>query len=272
MKDEQSIAISDELLRSNERFIKARFYRWVLESYGGKWDSVARDVKNHTGVDFDTDSLRQNIRPSNKKAGLGPRRFKDAQKLRALYEFTLHQRYISAAELDDSQRSATVAVTLNEFIDGNAAISKTDNLKIFNGAFQGQIENGDDIETFHLHIDYVKDDQIVRVYGMESIDGIADNAFDEKIVYEGWMVSNENRMGLIFMKHEYDGAHCYLLLQAYPSLGSGLPVTDLALLRYAGAWNRALNKVLSEETGVQETQLSLTGPLDRLCRFLTRID
>ena len=263
-------ALADVDLRQSERLIKARFYRWMTHTYGGLWERAAADVLALTGVDIPAESLRQNIEPVSKKAGIPARRFKDPKRLTALKDFLISQHYLSEAELSQADPSLHAADMLSSFLSGEAATPAYAGWERFRGRFSGHRETAGSIESIDIHIDYRSPDEPVRVTEETRIAYVEAPEMTETNQFTGWAVCNDEGFYMLFLKGTYM-AKCYLVLQTAPAITSEGPIYDIAVVSYDSAWTGTLKKTVTAIHDLADkTEYSLPRGVESLCIFLTR--
>ncbi|PUB90889.1 MAG: hypothetical protein DBP01_05185 [gamma proteobacterium symbiont of Ctena orbiculata] len=254
-----------------ERLIKARFYRWVLHKRGGKWEQVSEDLEIATGCKIPGETLRQNIRPTNKKAGIPSRSFQDPKRLQALCDFVTAAGYLKHEELNrDTGYDALSA--MQTFCGKNDSV----NTQLW-ARLQGDYETGwiaeDYTASLNLSIHYNPRTTVVSATTVEVIEGLEDAASDERSFYEGWAVSNASGLVMFFLRNDFEETlHSYLLLQTKPSILGKTPVETIGLLKYESVWGGELKETV---TDIDEERRAITYALSKslndVCFFLTRL-
>lgn len=263
--------MNEELLRANERRIKARFYLWVLQNLGDNWSGAAKQLEAVTKIKFRPETLRQNIKPSNRKAGKSAHEFRDIRQLKALCDFLLKKRYLYASELTDPANDSFAVNAVRYLVTGRLSLPSMKPFSRFRGMYSGSRDLGEMIETITLYIDYDGNEKPVMVSECcELTSSHAEEEFD-RTFSDGWAIWNGERFHTYLVRNGLD-AQSYQVVQTYPGDGKKERVTDLAVLRYQDAWVGDLVKTETEiSEGIVRTDYQLGHPLDELCFFLTRV-
>lgn len=258
-------------VRSLERLIKARFHRWVMDTYGGFWERASEDVEAVTGVQIPHETLRQNIEPVSQKAGLPPRRIKDLRRLEALKDFLVEKKYLRETELSESGAGEFAASALSIFLNGEDGLFVSRNLEKFRGRFEGERYVSGGIESIELQIDYVGRERPTKMSEVSSLDDGGDGQFNDRVESEGWIVCNEQGFHIAFLRDAL-ASKCYLVLQSSPALSSDQAIKDLAFLHYDTAWAGELQTAVPEANrGSRNDGFRLPKGVDEMCFFLTRV-
>lgn len=257
-------------LLEEERLIKIRFHRWVINTHGGLWKIAAQEVYTETGMLFKGDSLRQNIKAESKKKNKGARPIKDLKKLEALKSFLLKKNYLTEKELQASKSNNYFPVVFSEFIDSHHEIPNHSCLQQFNGLFFSERTNDEDIENLHFDIDYFSDEALVKILETSFLEEIQTNQITDVLHHEGWAFCNNDGFYLFILRNQNESSmKSYVLLQTNPAIGKGEQIEDLALLAYEMTWGKQLKKSNTNEDS-DEISYSLEKNIENLCLFLTR--
>ncbi len=262
---------TDEDLKRHERLIKARFYRWTMDTYGGLWEQAAAALEARTGVAIPAESLRQNIAPVSRKAGQPPRRFKDPARLRALKDFLLSVNYLYAQELTDPGPSGLVAQVLAEFVNAGTGTPDSAPLRRLQGRFTGERSaSAGYTEALELQVHYAGPDQPVRLTALSTLRDDAQDAPADRVESQGWAVCNDQGFYAFLLRDAYT-ARCLLLLQAAPALSGAAVLNDLALLCYESAFAGTLSKTVTAlGDDLERVDYRLPARTEQLFLFLTR--
>lgn len=264
--------MQDEILRAHERKIKARFFIWVIQNFGESWPLASRQLAAITGVLIQPETLRQNIKPSNRKAGKPSHGFRNIKHLRAICDLLIATRYLYESELTDPADDSFAVNALRHLVTGSLVLPDLAKLKRFSGLYVGQRDLEDAVETLHLYVDYVAPDRPVLVSECYALDSKIDNENYERIFSDGWAIWNGEDFHLFLMRSEQRDALSCQVLQTRPAAHGNDKITDLAVLRYQDAWVGPLGKSETEVTEYEtHTEYTLSHSLDELCFFLTRI-
>jgi len=260
----------DQDLKIYERKIKARFYRWLMHTYGGLWERASDEVFALTGVNIPAESLRQNIEPVSKKSGMPPRRFKDLKRLNALKDFLISVNYLYEQELQELDNTSFVANALSDFINGEDKLLDTKSLEKFRGNFIGDRSVSGYTESIELNIDYVSQDKAVKVTELSSCEYGESNDLDDSVESEGWAVCNAQGFYILLLRNALT-TKCYLVLQTSPSVSGDNVVNDMAIFTYESAWTGDLEKnVIEIHDRAKKTEYRLPKKIEGTCLFLTR--
>jgi len=254
---------------AQERIIKARFHRWLLHTHGGLWKRASADVFAHTGVAIPAETLRQNIEPVSKKAGLPPRRFTDQARLEALKDFLIGVKFLYAHELDETGPSSLVASALSDFLNWGG-VPDARQWEQFKGSFSGARYTREYTELIEVQIEYAAPDKPVRVTEFSQLDYPERSDLNDQMRSDGWAVCNEHGFYMLLLRDALT-AKCYLVLQTTPPMTGDAPVEAIAVVAYESAFATALEKTVTTIPGQTETVgYRLQKPVDDLCVFLTR--
>lgn len=267
--------------KRQERLLKERFYRWVLNACASSekklnWEMAARELGNITGVNIPAESLRQNIMPKNRKAGQPPRRFSDPARFQALHRFLIHEsiRYLSDNELDQAAVDNGAAIALFDFLNPGEGSYDASMMAVLKGRFVCVNMTETATEYTTLDIECSSQNSIVTVVerNVQEADEQKNAASNDEESLSGWAVGNKFGFYQIFMRDVYTGAICsYQLIQTSPGIQEAKPINAIVLLRYDSAWGHALNIVtdaINEEKRIIDVELPKS--IGSMCRVLTR--
>ncbi|MEW8052903.1 MAG: hypothetical protein AB2809_21310 [Candidatus Thiodiazotropha sp.] len=260
-------------LKRHERKIKARFYRWVWNTYGGLWQQAAAELKAVTGVDIPQETLRQNIEPVNQLAGEEPRRFRDPKRLRALKDFLVSVNYLLEEELQETSGFSYLAEVFSRFVSDQQTMLDTGPLEQFRGLFRGERTTASTKEVVELRVDYLSPDRPVAVFeGSTTYEAASEEVLDQENA-EGWAICNENGFYVFLLKRPY-ASHCYSVIQTSPSITRDIPVNAIGLLAYESALTGPLQVVTryedKEDKGATQSEFHLSSRVEELYFILTR--